>query len=220
MPCEVRYNVVTKEPRPSEYLVDYKVTESPITEHGRVSSFRFFQWCPKCFYRNDAESDKCQECRFNAKAMQEPTNFGLDPEIYKTMMHPQSSTESPIKDSGERTVFASGAVRDMHEGKGDMVSVPWEAILRLSRHYENGAKKYERWNFRKGNGIPVSSYLDSAMRHLAKYLCGEDSEDHLSAAAFNVLGAMLQEELHPEMIDLPLREGKNRFQYFDKGENE
>jgi len=148
LPCEVRYNVVTKEPRPSEYVVDYKVTATP------------------------------------------------------------------IKDSGERTVFASGAVRDMHEGKGDMVSVPWEAILRLSRHYENGAKKYERWNYRKAEGIPVSSYLDSAMRHLAKYMCGCDDEDHLSACAFNVLGAMLQEELHPEMNDLPMRKGKNRFCYF------
>ena len=44
-----------------------------------------------------------------------------------------------IKDSGERTVFPTGSVRDMHEGKGDMVSIPWESILRLSKHYENGA---------------------------------------------------------------------------------
>lgn len=28
---------------------------------------------------------------------------------------------SGILDSGERTEFLSGAVRDMHEGKGDMV---------------------------------------------------------------------------------------------------
>ena len=33
-----------------------------------------------------------------------------------------------IKDSGERTKFESGAVRDMHEGKGDMASIPWESI--------------------------------------------------------------------------------------------
>ena len=117
-----------------------------------------------------------------------------------------------IKDSGERTEFPSGAVRDMHEGKGDMVSIPWEAILRLSRHYENGAKKYKRWNYRKG--INLSSYIDSACRHLAKYQCGEDSEDHLAAAAFNVLGAMFVEECQPELIDIPMREGKNRFCYF------
>lgn len=120
--------------------------------------------------------------------------------------------ESAIKDSGERTEFATGAVRDMHTGKGDMASVPWEAILRLSVHYENGAKKYDRWNFRKG--IPVSSFIDSACRHLAKYQCGMDDEDHLAAAAFNVLGAMLMENTMPEMNDLPLRAGKNTFSYF------
>ena len=118
-----------------------------------------------------------------------------------------------IKDSGERTVFPTGSVRDMHEGKGDMVSIPWESILRLSKHYENGAKKYQRWNFRKG--IPVSSFIDSACRHLAKYQCGMDDEDHLSAAAFNVLGAMLMENTMPEMNDLPLRKGKKTFNYFE-----
>ncbi len=50
-------------------------------------------------------------------------------------------SDNQIIDSGERTEFASGAVRDMHEGKGDMASVPWESILRLSKHYEYGAKK-------------------------------------------------------------------------------
>ena len=45
-----------------------------------------------------------------------------------------------IQDSGSRTEFETGAVRDMSEGKGDMISLPWRAILRLSRHYENGAK--------------------------------------------------------------------------------
>lgn len=119
-----------------------------------------------------------------------------------------------IKDSGERTEFSTGAVRDMHEGKGDMVSVPWEAVLRLSKHYEAGAKKYERFNYRKG--IPLSSFIDSACRHLAKYQCGCDDEDHLAAAAFNVLGAMLMENTKPELIDLPLREGKKTFDYFEE----
>ena len=35
-----------------------------------------------------------------------------------------------IRDSGERTKFSSWAVRDMHEGKGDMASIPWGSILR------------------------------------------------------------------------------------------
>lgn len=118
-----------------------------------------------------------------------------------------------ILDSGERTQFDTGAKRDMHEGKGDMASLPWEALLRLSKHYEDGAKKYERWNFRKG--IPVSSFIDSACRHLAKYQCGCDDEDHLAAAAFNILGAMLMENTKPDMQDLPLRKEKRTFDYFE-----
>ena len=120
-----------------------------------------------------------------------------------------------IKDSGERTDFSTGAVRDMHEGKGDMVSLPNAAILRLSKHYEAGAKKYGRWNYTKG--IPCSSFLDSALRHLFKYLDGWDDEDHLAAAAFNVLGAMEMEAHHPGMNDLPNREGKCCFNY-ERGE--
>ena len=120
-----------------------------------------------------------------------------------------------IKDSGERTDFSTGAVRDMHEGKGDMVSLPNAAILRLSKHYEAGAKKYGRWNYTKG--IPCSSFLDSALRHLFKYLDGWDDEDHLAAAAFNVLGAMEMEAHHPDMNDLPNRAGKRCFNYIEEG---
>lgn len=118
-----------------------------------------------------------------------------------------------IKDSGERTEFASGAQRDMHEGKGDMVSLPAWALLRLSRHYEAGARKYGRFNYQRG--IPVSSFIDSALRHLVKYLAGLDDEDHLAAAVFNALGAMEMEEVHPELVDLPSREGKARFGYVE-----
>lgn len=116
-----------------------------------------------------------------------------------------------IKDSGNRREFSTGAKRDMSEGKGDMVSLPNNAILRLSKHYENGAKKYGRWNYTKG--IPCSSFLDSALRHLFKYLDGWDDEDHLSAAAFNILGAMEMEGKHKKMIDIPNRKGKNCFDY-------
>ena len=138
----------------------------------------------------------------------------LDPEVEQAMVDflENGLGVAQILDSGERREFSTGAVRDMAEGKGDMVSMPWEALLRLSKHYEAGAKKYARWNFRKG--IPVSSFIDSACRHLAKYQCGLDDEDHLAAAAFNILGAMLMENTLPEMQDLPLREGKNTFNYF------
>ena len=162
-------------------------------------------YCPSCRF-NDGESPyPCVACQWDGASITYPDQW-----VYK-------APTPVIQDSGDRTQFASGAVRDMHTGKGDMVSIPWEAILRLSKHYENGAKKYTRFNYRKG--INLSSYIDSACRHLAKYQCGCDDEDHLAAAAFNVLGAMLVEEIQPELIDLPLREGKRRYCYFQGEED-
>lgn len=116
-----------------------------------------------------------------------------------------------LKDSGSRREFETGAHRDMAEGKGDMFSLPAAAVLRLSRHYEAGAKKYTRLNYQKG--IPVSSFMDSALRHIEKYLDGWDDEDHLSAAAFNILGAIQMEERNPNMQDVEARKGKNMFSY-------
>jgi len=116
-----------------------------------------------------------------------------------------------LKDSGSRRIFESGAHRDMAEGKGDMFSLPAAAMLRISKHYELGAKKYTRLNYQKG--VPVSSFMDSALRHLFKYLDGWDDEDHLAAAGFNVLGAMQMEARNPDMQDIEARQGKNTYAY-------
>jgi len=124
-------------------------------------------------------------------------------------------SEINVKDSGARREFGTGAVRDMSEGKGDMYSLPPAAILRISRHYEAGAKKYSRLNYMKG--IPVSSFIDSALRHIFKYLDGWDDEDHLSAAAFNILGAIQMEERNNEMNDVEARVGRYTFNYPSEG---
>lgn len=108
-----------------------------------------------------------------------------------------------IKDSGERTEFDTGAVRDMHSGKGRMDLLPWEALVEVSKHCEEGALKYGERNCEKG--IPIHSLIDSAFRHLAKYMMGMDDEPHLRAAAWNVLFALYMEIKHPELQDIPTR---------------
>ena len=60
------------------------------------------------------------------------------------------------------------------------------AFKRLAMHYENGAKKYDANNWRKGQ--PVSRYYDSAKRHLDKLMDGIDDEDHYSALLWNLVG--------------------------------
>ncbi len=108
-----------------------------------------------------------------------------------------------IKDSGNRREFKSGAVRDIQEGKGRRDLLPACAIIRLSKQFENGAKKDEERNWEKG--IPTHSFIDSAIRHLMKYLDGATDEDHLCAAAWNCMCCMWTEEKRPDLIDIPSR---------------
>lgn len=104
-----------------------------------------------------------------------------------------------IKDSGNRTEFETGAVRDCKRGVGRMDLLPWYGIMEVSKHCEEGALKYGEHNVDKG--IPLHSLLDSAARHLGKYMVGMDDEDHLRAACWNLLWALNQRETHPELDD-------------------
>ena len=115
-----------------------------------------------------------------------------------------------IKDSGERREFETGAVRDIQEGKGRYDLLPWEAIHQLALHCEAGALKYGERNCEKG--IPLSSLLDSAFRHLSKYMMGFTDEPHLRAAFWNIAYALYHQEVNPEMQNIPNRlkgEGHN-----------
>lgn len=98
--------------------------------------------------------------------------------------------------------YETGAVRDTG-GKGRMDLLPMCALLRVSKHMENANTHYPERNWEKG--LPMHSMIDSAMRHLAKYVDGWTDEDHLCAAATNLLMAMWTEEKRPEMQDMPSR---------------
>lgn len=106
--------------------------------------------------------------------------------------------------------FKTGAVRDTG-GKGRMDLIPWCAVRRISRHMEDAIKPdpatgkphYPERNWEQG--LPMHSMVDSAFRHLAKYVEGMTDEDHLCAATTNLLMAMWTEENRPSMQDIPSR---------------
>lgn len=75
------------------------------------------------------------------------------------------------------------------------------SILDVSKHYEDGAKKYGEHNWEKG--IPCHSYIDSAVRHYLKYLRGDTDERHDRAFIWNLLGLLWTIDHHPELNDLP-----------------
>ena len=134
-----------------------------------------------------------------------------------------------IKDSGDRREYATGAVRDMAEGKGRCDLLPldvasmilqngrvlrliaefqrsedtrflyealdifrnsceWDdetMLLEVAKHMEEGAKKYGERNWEKG--LPVSCFIDSAVRHYLKWRRGDNDEPHDRAFCWNVM---------------------------------
>lgn len=153
-----------------------------------------------------------------------------------------------ILDSGNRREFASGAVRDIQDGKGrcDLMALDvvcqyyydigldiafgifklfehfktsgnpvhlleilkyfcedrWDKdcntmFLEVSKHFEEGAKKYGENNWQKG--IPVHCYIDSAVRHYLKFLRGDQDEPHDRAFAWNIMCAIWTCEHKPEL---------------------
>lgn len=113
-------------------------------------------------------------------------------------MNPQG-----IDDHGERMSYGEGlATREPTTGKGRYDLITPFGIRRLARWYELGAQKYADRNWEKG--MPFSRYIDSAKRHIDKYIMGMKDEDHLAAAAWNILAILRHEELgQTQFDDLP-----------------
>ena len=90
-----------------------------------------------------------------------------------------------LPDSGKRSEFETGAVRDASEGKGFPSLLPPDALRAAARRFEDGALKYGRNNWQKG--IPLSRYVDSLYRHLWQYIEGDTTEDHGGAIIWNAM---------------------------------
>lgn len=108
-----------------------------------------------------------------------------------------------IDDGGERMSYGEGrAEREPSTGKGRYDLVTPFGLMRLAKWYELGAKKYSNRNWEKG--MPFSRYIDSAQRHINKYIMGMTDEDHLAAAVWNLMAIMHHEELgQTEFDDMP-----------------
>lgn len=76
-------------------------------------------------------------------------------------------------------------------------------ILDVAKHFADGAKKYGEYNWQKG--IPVKSYLDSAVRHYLKWLREDNDEPHDKAFVWNLLCCLWTIKHHPAMNDFALK---------------
>ena len=107
---------------------------------------------------------------------------------------------SNINDGGKRISYGDNkAIREPSIGKGRYDLISPFALDRLAKWYELGAQKYADRNWEKG--MPFSRYVDSAKRHLNKYVMGMEDEDHLAAAAWNIFAILHHQELNQNDLD-------------------
>lgn len=101
-----------------------------------------------------------------------------------------------IKDSGERTQFESGMVRDTATDKIDYsLALDGPMFKRLAEHLTKGAKKYSKRNWMQASGqAELDRFRESALRHFLQWFNGETDEDHAAAVLFNINGAEFVKE--------------------------
>lgn len=106
--------------------------------------------------------------------------------------------------SSDTRQFESGAQRsgDADSERYDLISPI--GLRRLAETYAEGAAKYGERNWE--NGFPASVIFNHAVRHLNLWLAGDDSEDHLSHAAWNLFALMHFEETRSDLFDIPARD--------------
>lgn len=114
--------------------------------------------------------------------------FGKDHRIYgiimdlSCMLDFNSNSSEPFVTNAIYNFVAYCKDKDFEDVSiGDIA----EYILEVAVHSEEGAKKYGEHNWERG--IPLNSYLDSAMRHLMKHISGMTDERHDRAFIWNML---------------------------------
>jgi len=160
----------------------------------------------------------CKNCKFGSdicikpcfdQSYWQPKLIQIIPQI--TSIKPETSIDMLMKghklydktDTGKRTDFGTGAIRETNDGRGRYDLIGTEGLRRLALRYEFGAMKYGDRNWQAG--LPTSNCLNSMIRHTIEYMMGMDDEDHLAAIAWNAFAIMEFEKTHPELQNIPTR---------------
>lgn len=121
--------------------------------------------------------------------------WGYDEERGLSKYERVSEFNYVTKDSGKKSEYGDGMVRDTTEGKPQFPllfpkGVPYEdqLITRVAELYMRGGIKYGARNWEKSRTEEsLAHHEDALMRHVIKFLIGtEDGEDHAAAVVWNV----------------------------------
>jgi hypothetical protein len=116
--------------------------------------------------------------------------------------------EQLYSDESISRVFATGAKRDSNSNKPFIHNLKGYTRQRYGYHTNLGSAKYGDGNFLKG--IPTEVALESLDRHLAAFMEGDRSEDHLSAIIFGAQLCMLNEQREGIQSDFYFKQQLNK----------
>jgi hypothetical protein len=111
-------------------------------------------------------------------------------------------TVKAVQDEHNKVVFKTGSQRSNGTATVRYDLITPVGLRRLAETYQEGCKYGERnWEL----GQPAGTVINHAMKHIVQWLDGDQSEDHLAHAAWNLFAIMHFEEKMPAMIDVPSR---------------
>jgi hypothetical protein len=110
-------------------------------------------------------------------------------EVISNLMDSDFLSEISNYRKTNRTVHLYNALRIFIR---DNYATMEDAMLALSVHFENGAKKYGENNWQLG--LPESCYIDSAVRHSLKHGRGDKDEPHNAATMWNLVCLIWQHD--------------------------
>ena len=122
------------------------------------------------------------------------------------------------KDSGKRIKYASDMRRDLADGKPrfdfiNPLDMPYNETLlyRWAMLAERGREKYGPRNWEKANSIEeFERFKASSWRHFVQAMSGEDDEDHIAAAVWNLNAATyIMWKLKIDMNGNKINKGEN-----------
>lgn len=91
-------------------------------------------------------------------------------------------------DRGKPSLFPFDVFRCVAAAFGGAAYFPYAGLDEVCKVFEAGARKYAARNWEKG--IPLENYVDSATRHLGKFVRGFTDEPHAGQFAWNAVCLM------------------------------
>jgi hypothetical protein len=103
-----------------------------------------------------------------------------------------------LKELGEAELLERSRLRhEIHIDQGNLALLPYHALKHIASTCAEGCGKYGEWNWLYG--FPLTSVISHALDHIWSITDGNTSEDHWGHALWNVMVAIHNTKMRPDL---------------------